>query len=288
MTSQKISNLQDDWDLILRPRRSWWDLRLGALWRYRDLIWLYVWRDFVSIYRQTILGPWWYLIQPLLTTAVFTFIFSGIAHLSTDGLPSFLFYLAGNTIWTYFSMCFTNTSNTFGSNSIIFGKVYFPRLCIPVAVMISSLISFGIRLFLLVGFMIYFMATGTSIHPNLSILLLPILLLIMGGLGMGSGIIVSSLTIKYRDLQQLVNFGVQLLMYATPVIYPLSTVKGISRLVVLANPITPVVEAFRLAFLGIGDVSPIYLVYSFVFMMIIFVGGVLFFNHVEANFMDTI
>jgi lipopolysaccharide transport system permease protein len=288
MTSQKISTSQDDWDLILRPRRSWWDLRLGALWRYRDLIWLYVWRDFVSIYRQTILGPWWYLIQPLLTTAVFTFIFSGIAHLSTDGLPSFLFYLAGNTIWTYFSMCFTNTSNTFASNSIIFGKVYFPRLCIPVAVMISSLISFGIRLVLLVGFMIYFMATGTSIHPNLSILLLPILLLIMGGMGMGSGIIVSSLTIKYRDLQQLVNFGVQLLMYATPVIYPLSTVKGISRLVVLANPITPVVEAFRLAFLGIGDVSPIYLTYSFVFMMVIFVGGVLFFNHVEANFMDTI
>ncbi len=288
MNSKNKTSSQDGWDLILRPHRSWWDLRLGALWRYRDLIGLFVWRDFVSIYRQTILGPWWYLIQPLLTTAVFTFIFSGIAHLSTDGLPSFLFYLAGNTIWTYFSMCFTNTSNTFGTNVMIFGKVYFPRLVVPVAVMISALISFGIRLVLLVGFMIYFMATGASIHPNSSILLMPILLLIMGGMGMGSGIIVSSLTIKYRDLQQLVNFGVQLLMYATPVIYPLSTVKGISRWVVLANPLTPVVEAFRSAFLGAGTISPIYLIYSFVFMLVIFAGGVLFFNHVESNFMDTI
>jgi lipopolysaccharide transport system permease protein len=288
MASKNKTASQDDWDLILRPKRNWWDLRLGALWRYRDLIWLFVWRDFVSIYRQTILGPWWYLIQPLLTTVIFTFIFSGIAHLSTDGLPSFLFYLAGNTIWTYFSMCFTNTSNTFASNSGIFGKVYFPRLVLPIAVTISALISFGIRLVLLLGFIIYFMVIGASIHFTAAILLMPILLLIMGGMGMGSGIIVSSLTIKYRDLQQLVSFGVQLLMYATPVIYPLSSVKGFSRLVLLANPMTPVVETFRLAFLGVSDISPLSLIYSFIFMVIIFVCGVVFFSHVESNFMDTI
>jgi lipopolysaccharide transport system permease protein len=288
MISKTTSGSSDDWDLILRPKRSWWDLRLGALWRYRDLIWLFVWRDFVSIYKQTILGPWWYFIQPILTTVVFTFIFGGIAHLSTDGLPSFLFYLAGNTIWIYFSMCFTNTSNTFMNNAQIFGKVYFPRLVIPVAINISSLISFGIRLVLLVGFIIYFMLTGASIHPNWMILLLPILLLIMGGLGLGSGIIVSSLTIKYRDLQQLVSFGVQLLMYATPVIYPLSTVKGILRWVVLLNPLTPLVETFRLAFLGTGYFSPFYLLYSLIFMLVVFLGGVLLFNHVESTFMDTV
>jgi lipopolysaccharide transport system permease protein len=288
MISQNTISSHDEWDLILRPKRSWWDLRLGALWRYRDLIWLFVWRDFVSIYKQTILGPLWYFIQPVLTTVVFTFIFGGIAHLATDGLPSFLFYLAGNTIWTYFSMCLTNTSLTFASNAYIFGKVYFPRLVIPVAITISSLISFGIRLLLLVGFMIYFMVTGASIHPNWMILLLPILLLIMGGLGLGSGIIVSSLTIKYRDLQQLVSFGVQLLMFATPVIYPLSSVKGLLRWVVLLNPLTPLVETFRLAFLGAGTFNPFYLLYSLIFMLVVFLGGVLLFNHVETTFMDTI
>jgi lipopolysaccharide transport system permease protein len=288
MISQNTISSHDEWDLILRPKRSWWDLRLGALWRYRDLIWLFVWRDFVSIYKQTILGPLWYFIQPVLTTVVFTFIFGGIAHLATDGLPSFLFYLAGNTIWTYFSMCLMNTSLTFVSNAYIFGKVYFPRLVIPVAITISSLISFGIRLILLVGFMIYFIVTGASIHPNWMILLLPILLFIMGGLGLGSGIIVSSLTIKYRDLQQLVSFGVQLLMFATPVIYPLSTVKGLLRWVVLLNPLTPLVETFRLAFLGAGTFNPFYLLYSLIFMLIVFLGGVLLFNHVETTFMDTI
>lgn len=288
MISQNTISSHDDWDLILRPKRSWWDLRLGALWHYRDLIWLFVWRDFVSIYKQTILGPLWYFIQPILTTVVFTFVFGGIAHLATDGLPSFLFYLAGNTIWTYFSMCITNTSLTFASNAYIFGKVYFPRLVIPVAITISSLISFGIRLILLVGFMIYFMVTGASVHPNWMILLLPILLLIMGGLGLGSEIIISSLTIKYRDLQQLVSFGVQLLMFATPVIYPLSTAKGLLRWVVLLNPLTPLVETFRLAFLGAGTFNLFYLLYSLIFTLVVFLGGVLLFNHVETTFMDTI
>jgi lipopolysaccharide transport system permease protein len=288
MASQQNANSKNDWDLILRPHRSWWDLRLGQLWRYRDLVWLLVWRDFVAYYKQTILGPLWYLIQPILTTVVFTVIFGGIAHLPTDGLPPFLFYLAGNTVWSYFSACLTNTSNTFTGNAAIFGKVYFPRLSIPISVIISNLISFGIRLAVFLAFWAYYMLAGSAIHPNLWILLLPVLLLLMAGLGLGLGIIISSLTTKYRDLQQLVGFGVQLLMYATPVIYPLSTVKGIGHALILLNPMTPVVETFRLAFLGTSSLSPFYLTYTAVFTLVVFIVGVFIFNRVEATFMDTV
>jgi lipopolysaccharide transport system permease protein len=288
MTSQEIITSHDEWDLILRPQRSWWDLRLRDLWRYRDLIRLFVWRDFVSLYKQTILGPLWYVIQPILTTVVFTVIFGDIAHLSTDGLPPFLFYLAGNTMWTYFSTCLVSTSNTFTSNVGIFGKVYFPRLSVPISVVISNLISFGIRFGVFLVFWIYFLLTSTTIHPTLWILFLPVLLLIMAGMGLGLGIIVSSLTTKYRDLQQLVGFGVQLLMYATPVIYPLSTIQGFWRWVIVANPMTPIVEVFRLAFLGTSSLSPAFLIYSTGFMLVVFLIGVLIFNHVEATFMDTV
>jgi len=288
MTSQDILTSHNKWDLVIRPQRSWWDLRLYELWRYRDLIWLLVWRDFVAYYKQTILGPLWYLIQPLLTTVVFTVIFGGIAHLSTDGLPPFLFYMAGNTVWSYFAACLTNTSNTFTSNAAIFGKVYFPRLSIPISVIISNLISFGIRLGVFLAFWVYFMLTGSAIHPNLWILLLPVLLVLMAGQGLGMGIIISSLTTKYRDLQQLVGFGVQLFMYATPVIYPLSTVKGIWRWIILVNPMTSVVETFRLAFLGTSSLSPISLLYSAGFMVVVFVFGVFIFNRVETTFMDTV
>ncbi|MFH2101990.1 MAG: ABC transporter permease [Chloroflexota bacterium] len=288
MASTEILTPDNDWDLIIHPQRSWWDLRLGELWRYRDLIGLLVRRDFVAQYKQTILGPLWYLIQPILTTLVFTVIFSGIAHLSTDGLPPFLFYLAGNTVWGYFSTCLTSTSNTFAANAGIFGKVYFPRLSIPISVIISNLISFGIRFGVFLAFLAYFMLTGSAISPNLWILALPVLLFLMAGLGLGLGIIVSSLTTKYRDLQQLVSFGVQLLMYATPVIYPLSTVQGIWRGLILINPMTPVVEIFRLAFLGTSSLSPFYLLYSAVFMLVVLLIGVLIFNRVEATFMDTV
>jgi len=208
--------------------------------------------------------------------------------MSTDGLPPFLFYMAGNTVWSYFAACLTNTSNTFTSNAAIFGKVYFPRLSIPVSVIISNLISFGIRLGVFLVFWVYFMLTGSAIHPNLWILLLPVLLVLMAGQGLGLGIIISSLTTKYRDLQQLVGFGVQLLMYATPVIYPLSTVQGIWRLLILANPMTAVVETFRLAFLGTSSLSPVSLLYSAGFMVVVFVIGVFIFNRVEATFMDTV
>jgi lipopolysaccharide transport system permease protein len=280
--------IQENWTLVIRPQRAWWDLRLGELWRYRDLIFLFVWRDFVAYYKQTILGPLWYLIQPILTTVVFTVIFGNIAKLSTDGLPPFLFYLAGNTMWTYFSSCLTSTSNTFTGNAGLFGKVYFPRLAIPLSIVISNIISFGIRMLVFLGFLAYFMLAGADVKPNLWMLLLPTLLLIMAGLGLGLGIIISSLTTKDRDLQQLVSFGVQLLMYGTPVIYPLSSIEGTWRWVILANPMTPVVEAFRLGFLGTSAVSPIYLLYSTLFVFVVMLIGLLVFNRVENNFMDTV
>jgi lipopolysaccharide transport system permease protein len=196
--------------------------------------------------------------------------------------------MAGNTIWGYFAACLTSTSNTFSANAGIFGKVYFPRLSIPISIILSNLISFGIRLGVFLCFLAYFILAGSEIHPNWWILLLPILLLIMGGLGLGFGILISSLTTKYRDLQQLVGFGVQLLMYATPVIYPLSSIQGTARWLILANPMTPIVEIFRLAFLGTSTLDPIYLTYSAFFMVVVFVIGVLVFSHVEATFMDTV
>lgn len=279
---------QENWSLVIRPQRAWWDLRLGDLWRYRDLVILLVWRDFVAYYKQTILGPLWYLIQPILTTLVFTIIFGNIAQLSTDGLPPFLFYLAGNTVWAYFAACLTSTSDTFRGNAGLFGKVYFPRLAIPVSIVISQIISFGIRMLVFLGFFAYFLASGSEINPSWLILLLPVLLFIMAGLGLGLGIIVSSLTTKYRDLQQLVGFGVQLLMYGTPVIYPLSSIQENWRWVILANPMTPVVEIFRLAFLGTSALSPIYLLYSIAFVFVVLLIGVLIFNRVETTFMDTV
>lgn len=286
--AELFSNRQKDWDLIIRPERAWWDLRLAELWRYRDLIRLMVWRDFVAYYKQTILGPLWYFVQPILTTGVFTIIFGNIAGLSTDGLPAFLFYLAGNTVWSYFSTCLLSTSNTFAGNAAIFGKVYFPRLSIPISVIISNLISFTARLGLFLAVLAYFWLTGASVKPNYWILVLPVLILIMAGIGLGLGIIISSFTTKYRDLQQLLGFGVQLLMYTTPVIYPLSSVQGIWRWLLIANPMTPVIEMFRLGFLGTSSLEPVYLLYSFLFMIMILLSGIFIFHRVEASFMDTV
>jgi lipopolysaccharide transport system permease protein len=283
------SSLSDDyWDMIINPTRSWWDLQLKDLWRYRDLIRLFVWRDFIALYKQTILGPLWYLIQPILTTVVFTVIFGNIAQLSTDGLPGFLFYLAGNTIWSYFAACLTATSNTFNQNKNIFGKVYFPRLSVPISIVISNMISFFIRFGVFLAFFAYFLLAGSVIEPNWWIAILPVLLLLMAGMGLGLGIIVSSLTTKYRDLQQLVSFGVQLLMYATPVIYPLSSVSGKWQMALLLNPMTAIVEVFRFAFLGVSAINPLWLLYSAGFTIIVLLLGILIFNRVEASFMDTV
>jgi len=288
MIDETLAPAPEKWDLIIEPQRKWWDLHLMDLWRYRDLVWLFVWRDFVAYYKQTILGPLWYLIQPILTTVVFSAIFGNIAKISTDGLPPFMFYLAGNTIWGYFSACLVSTSNTFTTNANLFGKVYFPRLAIPISIVISNMISFGIRMAVFLAFLLYFILAGFAIHPNLWILTLPFLLLIMAGLGLGVGIIISSLTTKYKDLQQLVGFGVQLLMYGTPIIYPLSTIEGSWKWVILANPMTAVIEVFRLAFLGTSSLDPIFLIYSALFVCVVFTIGLVIFNHVETTFMDTV
>ncbi len=279
---------RDDWTLVIRPTRGWFDLRLRELWQARDLIMLFVWRDFVATYKQTVLGPLWYLIQPLLTTITFTVIFGNIARLPTDGLPQFLFYMAGTVIWQYFAACLTKTSSTFISNAHLFGKVYFPRLAIPVSILISNLVTFGIQFALFLGFMAYFGLAGTPLRPNALILLTPLLVMMMAGLGLGFGIIVSSLTTRYRDLQHLVTFGVQLLMYATPVIYPSSTLSEHYRWILRLNPLTAIVEYFRAAFLGAGTTDPGQLLYSIAFTLGVLVVGTLIFNQVESTFMDTV
>ena len=277
------------WDMVIEPHRRLLDLKLGDLWHYKDLVLLFVRRDFVSVYKQTILGPLWYLIQPLLTTITFTVIFGNIARLPTDGLPQFLFYMSGTVVWSYFASCLTKTSETFVQNANLFGKVYFPRLAVPVSILISNLITFLIQFILFLAFVAYFVLRGTVIQPNwLWILLSPVLLLIMAGLGLGLGIIVSSLTTKYRDLRFLVTFGVQLLMYATPVIYPISSIPARFQWIILANPMTAIIEAFRYAFLGAGSVNAGYLLYSFGFMLVVVVVGSIIFNHVEQTFMDTV
>lgn len=288
-----MSNINDktdlsQWDMVIESRRPWFDLHLHDLWRYRDLVRMFVWRDFTAQYKQTILGPLWHVIQPLLTTITFTIIFGNVAKLSTDGLPPFLFYMTGNVVWAYFSMCLTATSNTFIGNAHIFGKVYFPRIAVPVSIVISRLIGFAIQFSIYLGFLFWFMFRGAAIEMNRLVLLMPVLLLMMGGLGLGFGVVISSLTTRYRDLQQLVSFGVQLFMYATPVVYPLSIVGEKYRWIVLANPMTSIVETFRVAFLGAGTFSVMHLAYSAVFTVVLFFAGIALFNRVEKNFMDTV
>jgi lipopolysaccharide transport system permease protein len=284
-----IPSDNQNWDMIIEPHRRLLDLKLGDLWRYKDLVMLFVRRDFVSAYKQTILGPLWYLIQPLMTTIIFTVIFGNIAKLPTDGLPQFLFYMSGTVVWSYFADCLNNTSNTFVSNAGLFGKVYFPRLAVPVSILISNLITFLIQFGLFLGFVLYFVLRGTAIQPNwLWILLSPVLLLMMAGLGLGLGIIVSSLTTKYRDLRFLVQFGVTLLMYATPVVFSISSIPQRFQWIILANPMTPIVEIFRYAFLGAGTVNLPNLAYSFGFMLVVVIAGSIIFNRVEQTFMDTV
>ncbi|MDR0994439.1 MAG: ABC transporter permease [Verrucomicrobiota bacterium] len=277
------------WDLVIEPPRGWFQLRLNDVWRYRDLIMLFVRRDFVAVYKQTILGPLWHVIQPLLTTLMFTVVFGKIAGLPTDGNPEFLFYMAGTTVWNYFANCLTRTSNTFTANASMFGKVYFPRMAVPVSVVISQLISFAIQFAFFLFMYALFWLKGAALHPNRMILLLPLLLMLMGGLGLGFGIIISSLTTKYRDLQVLVAFGVQLWMYATPVIFPLSSMMDKNyRWLFLCNPMTSIIEAFRYGFFGSGILSWTLLGYTTLFTVILLALGAMVFNRVERTFMDTV
>lgn len=282
-------NNTSEWNLIIRPQNKFWDFRLDELWSYRYLVRLFVRRDFVSTYKQTILGPLWFFIQPILSSITFTFIFGNIAGLSTDGLPMMVFYMSGIICWSYFSECLNRTSSTFTSNAGIFGKVYFPRMIVPISGVISNLVRFGIQFLLLIMFMIYYILTGASVHPNWAILLTPLFLLIMGGLGLGLGVIISSFTTKYRDFTFLIGFAVQLLMYASPVIFPLSEIKNpLYRTILEFNPMTPVIEGFRYAYLGSGTLDPGLLVYSSVFTIVVMVLGTVIFHQVEKSFMDTV
>jgi lipopolysaccharide transport system permease protein len=287
--NKNIPLIEDNWTMTIEPQRSLLDLRLSELWRYRDLVMLFVRRDFVAVYKQTILGPLWYLIQPLLTSITFTVIFGNIASLPTDGLPQFLFYMSGTVVWSYFAACLAKTSETFVQNAHLFGKVYFPRMAVPLSILISNMITFAIQFALFLIFVLYFALRGTTFQVNwLWITLSPILVLMMAGLGLGLGVIISSLTTKYRDLRFLVQFGVQLLMYATPVIYPVSSIPERFQWLILANPMTPILEAFRVAFLGAGTVNLSHLLYSFFFMLVVVFLGSIIFNRVEQTFMDTV
>ena len=287
--SQKtISRTADEWDLIITPRKKWYDLQLRDVWRYRDLIMLFVRRDFVSRYKQTILGPTWLIIQPIMTSLVFTVIFGQIARLPTDGLPQILFYLSGTVLWHYFSNCLTGTSNTFIGNAGIFGKVYFPRLVMPISIVISNLITLAIQFFMFMAFWLFFFLRGSEVRFTWWALAFPLLILLMAGLGLGFGIIISSLTTKYRDLTYLVGFGVSLWMYVTPVIYPVSSIPERLRWIAQVNPITPIAETFRTGFLGAGNASWAGLAYSAAFMIVVMFIGVVIFNRVEKTFIDTV
>lgn len=279
---------EENWDTIITPQKSLFDLKLREVWRYRDLLGLLIRRDIVAQYKQTILGPLWYFIQPLFTTIIFTIIFGRLAGISTDGLPPMLFYLAGVTNWNYFGDTLTKTSTTFKDNMQLFGKVYFPRIIMPLSVVITNLLKYGIQLLLFIGFYIYFIAIGAKIHINVYALLFPVLIVIMAGLGLGFGAIITAMTTKYRDLSFLVGFGVQLFMYATPVIYPLSEVPENYQWISVLNPMTAVIETFKLGFLGLGTFQWPYLAYSFGFMVVILLLGTVIFNRTEKNFMDVV
>lgn len=276
------------WRMVIRPRTSWLDLHLKDLWTYRDLVMMFVKRDFVAQFKQTILGPAWFVLQPLLTTVVFTIVFGNIAKLSTDGLPKILFYLSGNILWMYFSGVLTAASNTFIGNAHLFGKVYFPRLAIPLSLVISNFFKLALQFLFFLCFAGYYMARDASVHFTPFVWLAPLLVLIMAGQALGLGILFSSMTTKYRDLRFLLDFGIRLLMYATPVVFPLSSIPDKWRWFLVANPMTPVIETFRLAFLGQGAFSWGMLTYSAGFAVASLLLGVAIFNRVEKTFMDTV
>jgi lipopolysaccharide transport system permease protein len=279
---------ENSWDMIIKPKTRWFDIDFKGIWRYRDLIGLFVKRDFVTLYKQTILGPVWYIIQPLFTTIVFTIIFNKVARIPTDEIPPFLFYMSGTVLWAYFSSCLTRTSATFTANANIFGKVYFPRLTVPVAGVIINLLQFVIQFALFLCFMLYFIMQGAPITPRWWILALPVLLLQMALLGLGIGIIISSVTTKYRDLRFALGMITQLWMYATPIVYPLSLVPDWLRPWYLLNPMASIIESFRYAFLGTGTIQWSYIGTSWFLTLLLLLAGILLFSRVERTFMDTV
>lgn len=278
----------ESWTTVIKPKNRLLQVDLGEIWQYRDLFTLFVKRDIITQYKQTILGPSWFFIQPALTTIMYMVVFGGIAGISTDGLPQPLFYLAGIVCWQYFADCLNKTSSTFTANQSIFGKVYFPRLIMPLSTITSNLVRMGIQFLLFIAVYIYFIMMKVNVVPNIYILLIPVLILMLAGLALGFGIIISSMTTKYRDLTILFTFVVQLWMYATPVIYPLSTMSSKMQKIMSLNPVTSIVETFKYGTLGVGTFSWASLGYSFVFMLVLLAVGIVVFNKVQRSFMDTV
>lgn len=287
-TLLKVEEHNEDWTEVIEPRSRLLDLRIKELWRYRDLVMMFVRRDFVANYKQTILGPIWFFLQPLLTTITFVIIFGRVAKISTDGLPMILFYLAGITIWNYFAETLNRTATVFKENAQMFGKVYFPRLTMPFSIVVSNLVRFFIQLSLFLLVWCYYFFTTDNINPNYLILLTPVLVIMMGLQALGLGMIISAMTTKYKDLIFLLTFGIQLLMYATPVIYPTSSLPEKYKWMVIGNPMSSIVETFRFAFLGSGTFNWYHLTYSFVVSIIILLIGTIIFNKVEKSFSDTV
>ncbi|MDO4186059.1 MAG: ABC transporter permease [Bacteroidales bacterium] len=278
----------ETWTIEIRPQKRWLDVDIKNLWRYRDLYYMYIKRDIITVYKQTILGPLWFLIQPIFTTIMYMFVFGGLAGISTDGAPQPLFYLSGIMLWNYFNEAFKVSSNVFIQNANIFGKVYFPRLVVPLAGITSNLIKMLIQLGLFIIVYIYYLTTGADLHVNWTIILFPFLVFLIAFHAMSWGMIVSALTTKYRDLTQLISFGIQLFMYATPVIYPLSAAPEKYRDIIALNPLTPIFEAFKYSCMGCGSLDWGGLLYSTIFMLVTLFFAVIIFNRVERNFMDTV
>lgn len=280
--------VKKEWDNIISPRKHLLDLRLGEIVKYYDLLAMFVKRDIVVLYKQTVLGPLWFFVQPILTTLTFIIVFGNIAGIPTDGIPQPLFYMAGIIIWNFFADCFTKTSNTFSQNADMFGKVYFPRLISPISVIVSNGVKFVIQLSLFLTVYAYYLFSGTHINPSWVLTLFPLLIFIMALLGLAFGLIFSSLTTKYRDLNFLIQFGVQLLMYATPVIYPVSQIPEKYRGLLWANPLSHIIEAFKFGFFGEGSFSPAGIAYSLGFGVFFLLLGIIIFNKTERTFMDTV
>ncbi|MCL2792944.1 MAG: ABC transporter permease [Spirochaetaceae bacterium] len=273
---------------IIKPQNNIFALDLGTLWKYRDLIRMFVKRDFVTFYKQTILGPLWFLIQPLFTSAMFMLIFGRLANISTDETPQMLFYMAGIINWTYFSECFTKTSNTFANNKGLFGKIYFPRLAVPLADVITNMIRYAIQFSLFLVFFFYFLAIGAPVSPSWLIVFTPIVVMYLALLSLGYGMWISALTAKYWDLRFALAFVVQLWMYATPVVYPLSLVPEKYRMLMILNPVAPAIEFFKIAWLGAGTLDPLHTGLSMLLALLILFGGIIIFNRTEKTFVDTI
>jgi lipopolysaccharide transport system permease protein len=283
----KNNNQSEDWDLVIKGQSSLFDVNFRDLWHYRDLLFLFVKRDFVTVYKQTILGPLWFFIQPLLTTITFTIVFGVVAQLNTDGAPKIIFYMAGITLWNYFSTCLTTVAGVFTTNASIFGKVYFPRLIMPLTIVISNLMKFGVQYLLFLGFVIYFALRG-QINPNTYIALTPYIILLMAVISMGIGLILPAMTTKYTDLPQLITFGIQLFMYVTPVIYSSTSVPENYRWLVDLNPLVSLFDYMRFAYLGIGEFSVGSLIYPTIFSVASLTIGILVFNKSQKTFIDTV